>query len=541
MTNSNPSFAAQSKILIIDDDAEIRYSLHRVLSSRGYPVSSASNGMEGIDMAEKEKPTVIFLDNRMEGISGLETLQHLRTASPRSMVILMTAFGTTQTAIEAMKFGAYDYIIKPFDIKKVLELTGAAAKAHNDIIAAEGEYSPLLNSDEYKEGLVGMSDKMQEVFKVIGQVAASPVTVLVTGESGTGKELVARCIHSHSHLAAEPFMAVNCAAIPENLIESELFGHEKGAFTGASQQRIGVFEQCDGGTIFLDEIGDMALPTQTKILRALQEGEIQRVGGRGTVKVSVRLIAATNKNLEEMVKEQTFREDLYYRLNVVRIRMPALRERPVDIPPLVDFMLQKMAKARKTQLKQVSAGAMEVLSKYRWPGNVRELENVIQRATVIAQGDTILINDLPQDVRLAQQSQGQVPEDSVEADSINSFDDLCGDTVSSVSSEAELIGSSRSDSVMPVGAASTSVIPSIDSDLPVGGGALGDISLDEAFNILYERLREDEDAGILQVIERAMVERVLQETGGNQVKASNLLGITRATLRKRIDQWSLRY
>ncbi|MBN2069522.1 MAG: sigma-54-dependent Fis family transcriptional regulator [Opitutales bacterium] len=526
----------QSKILIIDDDAEIRYSLHRVLSSRGYPVSSAASGLEGIAIAEKEQPHVVFLDNRMEGMSGLETLQHLRTVSPRSMVILMTAFGTTQTAIEAMKFGAYDYIIKPFDIKKVLHLTQNAAKAYADIVASEGEYSPLLNSDEYKEGLVGMSDKMQEVFKVIGQVAASPVTVLITGESGTGKELVARGIHRHSHLSGTSFMAVNCAAIHENLIESELFGHEKGAFTGAAQQRIGVFEQCDGGTIFLDEIGDMALATQTKILRALQEGEIQRVGGTGTIKVSVRLIAATNKDLEKMVAEKTFREDLYYRLNVVRIRMPALRERPGDIPLLVDYMLQKMAKSRKIQLKQVSSGAMELLRSYRWPGNVRELENVIQRATVIAQGDTILANDLPQDVRMSVASAEPL------TDTEEDLDDLA----------EELVYTPPAPSATPVESKPRTHADVLESFVPTPEPVAayasapatigsGEISLGEAYDILYDRLRKEEDESILQSIERAMVERVLKETGGNQVKASSILGITRATLRKRIDQWSLRY
>jgi DNA-binding NtrC family response regulator len=328
--------AKRPTILVIDDDAEIRYSLARVLSSRGWQVSEAASGELGIVAVKKSPPDVVFLDIRMGGMSGLEALQHIRSANPRQLVILMTAFGTAQTAIEAMKYGAFDYIMKPFDPQKVLTLVDNALKAGADMRAAV-DYKPSLNSEDYKEGIVGASPVMQDVFKVIGQVTASDVTVMITGESGTGKELVARSIWKHSHRSSKPFIAVNCAAIPENLIESELFGHEKGSFTGATGQRLGKFELCDGGTIFLDEIGDMALATQTKILRVLQQGEIQRVGGTETLRVDVRILAATNKDLEAMVRAKSFREDLYYRLNVVRIRMPALRERDGDIPQIVDF------------------------------------------------------------------------------------------------------------------------------------------------------------------------------------------------------------
>ena len=317
--------AKRPTILVIDDDAEIRYSLARVLSSRGWQVTEAASGELGIVAVKKSPPDVVFLDIRMGGMSGLEALQHIRSANPRQLVILMTAFGTAQTAIEAMKYGAFDYIMKPFDPQKVLTLVDNALKAGADMRAAV-DYKPSLNSEDYKEGIVGASPVMQDVFKVIGQVTASDVTVMITGESGTGKELVARSIWKHSHRASKQFIEVNCAAIPENLIESELFGHEKGSFTGATGQRLGKFELCDGGTIFLDEIGDMALATQTKILRVLQQGEIQRVGGTETLRVDVRILAATNKDLEAMVRAKSFREDLYYRLNVVRIRMPALRE-----------------------------------------------------------------------------------------------------------------------------------------------------------------------------------------------------------------------
>src|SRR6185312_3943190 len=317
---------------------------------------------------------------------------------PRQLVVLMTAFGTAQTAIEAMKYGAFDYVMKPFDPPKVLALVEAALKTSADLQAA-GDYKPAINTEDYKEGIVGSSPVMQDVFKIIGQVTASDVTVMITGESGTGKELVARSIWKHSHRAAKPFIAVNCAAIPDNLIESELFGHERGSFTGATGQRIGKFELCDGGTIFLDEIGDMAPATQTKILRVLQAGEIQRVGGTETIKVDVRILAATNKDLEEMVKAKLFREDLYYRLNVVRIKMPPLRDRPEDIPSIVDFCLQNLVKQRKARVSKVSPEAMAILVRHTWPGNVRELENTIYRSAVIAQGDAILVKDLPPEIR----------------------------------------------------------------------------------------------------------------------------------------------
>ncbi|MBL9203899.1 MAG: sigma-54-dependent Fis family transcriptional regulator, partial [Opitutaceae bacterium] len=385
-------------ILIIDDDAEIRYSLTRVLSSRKWQVVEAASGEQGIAVVKKSPPDLVFLDIRMGGMSGLEALQHIRSANPKQLVVLMTAFGTAQTAIEAMKYGAFDYIMKPFDPQKVLTLADTALQAHADMRAAS-DYKPTLNSEDYKEGIVGSSPVMQDVFKVIGQVTASDVTVMITGESGTGKELVARSIWKHSHRASKPFIAVNCAAIPDNLIESELFGHEKGSFTGATGQRLGKFELCDGGTIFLDEIGDMALATQTKILRVLQQGEIQRVGGTDTIRVDVRILAATNKDLEAMVKAKTFREDLYYRLNVVRIRMPALRDREADTPQIVDFCLQNLVKQKKARASKVSPEAMGVLVRYQWPGNVRELENVIYRSAVIAQGDTILLKDLPAEIR----------------------------------------------------------------------------------------------------------------------------------------------
>ena len=385
-------------ILVVDDDAEVRYSLNRVLSSQQYKVIEAPSGEEGVAAVKRQPPDVVLLDNRMTGISGLETLQHIRAANPKQLVILMTAYGTAQTAIEAMKFGAFDYVVKPFDPPKLIALVENALRTQADIRSA-GVVQPVINSEEHKEGIVGSSAPMQQVFKIIGQVTSSDVTVMITGESGTGKELVARSIHRHSHRSSKPFVAVNCSAIPENLIESELFGHERGAFTGATAQRLGKFEVCDGGTIFLDEIGDMTPTTQTKILRVLQEGEIQRVGSSETLKVNVRVLAATNKNLETLVRDKEFREDLYYRLNVVRLRLPPLRERVEDVPQIVDFFLQSLAKSKKTKARKVSPEALAILCRHNWPGNVRELENMIYRSAVIAQGDAILPKDLPDEVR----------------------------------------------------------------------------------------------------------------------------------------------
>ncbi len=493
--------APTATVLLIDDDPEIRYSLQRVLTTRPFRVVAAGSGEEGLKAATKEKPQVILLDNRMTGMSGLETLQHLRTSAPKCMVILMTAFGTTQTAIEAMKFGAFDYVIKPFDSKKIVTIVDHAMKAWTDLHAAGDAYRPLLNREDYKEGIVGQSEPMQEVFKIIGQVAASDVTVMITGESGTGKELVARCLWQHSHRSKGPFIAVNCAAIPENLIESELFGHEKGSFTGATAQRSGKFELCDGGTIFLDEIGDMTLSTQTKILRAIQEGEIQRVGGSETLKVNVRLIAATNKDLEKLVADKQFREDLYYRLNVVRIKLPPLRDRRDDIPALVDFMLQRLANEKKIRVRKVSPEALVALCSLNWPGNVRELENTIYRSGVVAQGDTVLLKDLPREILLAAQNAAP-PTAAAPAPTATPAEEKAPAPAAPV----EKVGEKN--------AAAT---------------------LAEACDAVYRLARAESGENILEKIEIALIERALKETEGNHAKAAALLGITRTTLRKRAD------
>ena len=497
---------SQPKILVIDDDDDLRYSLKRVFSGRQYEVVEADSGETGLKVAEKELPDVILLDNRMKGMSGIEALQHLRGINPNAMIILMTAYGTTQTTIEAMKFGAFDYIMKPFDLKKILSITEAALATSSDLSRAnQDETIGGISQEDVDGGIIGSSAAMQDVFKMIGQVAASEVTVMITGESGTGKELIARSIFQNSLRSQKPYVAVNCAAIPENLIESELFGHEKGSFTGATNQRIGKFELCDGGTIFLDEIGDMALTTQTKILRALQEGEIQRVGSSETIKVDVRMLAATNKPLEEMVEDKTFREDLYYRLNVVRIQLPPLRERMEDVPLLVDFALKRLAQDSKVQVRSISPEALATLMKYNWPGNVRELENIIYRSSVMAQSDTILMKDLPREILAAVGAEVSTARTSVSAAVKND-------------PERENVGA---------------------ADEAAGEKVLLGTPGEDVFDSAYQRLRSEQGHNILEHAEREMIQRALKDSGGKQVKAAEILGITRATLRKRIDQYDL--
>ena len=516
-----------STILIIDDDAEIRYSLDRVLSQDGHQIISADSGEKGIEVASKENPNLIFLDNRMGGISGIETLQHLRTAAPHSMVILMTAYGTTQTAIQAMKHGAFDYVLKPFDIKKLKDLVTKALKAGKDSGADSLSHKTLLNSEDLEEGIVGSGDKMQEVLKKVGQVAASEATVMITGESGTGKELIARCVHRHSHRSDGPFHAVNCGAIPENLIESELFGHEKGSFTGATDAKAGQFEICHGGTLFLDEIGDMGLPTQTKILRAIQEGEIQRVGSTKIKKVDVRLLAATHKDLEKMVLEKTFREDLYYRLNVVRIETPPLRERMEDMPELVDFMLQRLNNKHGTGVTEISEDALNTLTKYNWPGNVRELENALHSASVVSKGKRILSKDLP--VNLSTPPPNPTSSTKEQASSNPAVEDTKNkDNAPTKEEIIQSIPQFGQDTTAPDSDEKKSAAPT-------------SISAAESYDMSYRHLRSQHDKNLIEAMEKEVIQRCLTECGGNQVKASAILGITRATLRKRIDNLGIRF
>jgi DNA-binding NtrC family response regulator len=372
----------------------MRYSLTRMLEGQGLGVAAAKNGAEALELYFADRPELVVMDIKMPGQSGLEVLRQLKEKDPKALVILMTAFGTTATAIEAMKFGAFDYILKPFDIPKMKGLVERALEVSRMI-------KKMVSLPDRKEGeiaeesLVGSSPAMQEIYKMIGQVAPTDVTVLLRGESGTGKEMVARAVYHHSQRADRPFLPVNCAAIPETLLESELFGHERGAFTGALTRRIGRFEQSNGGTLFLDEIGDMTPTTQAKILRVLQERRFERLGGSESISVDVRLIAATNKDLEKGIREGIFRQDLYYRLKVVSLTLPPLRERREDIPELVKYFIQRFWLDINPTVRDISAKAMEGLVRYSWPGNVRELENAVKRSMVMAKGNTLLPEDFP--------------------------------------------------------------------------------------------------------------------------------------------------
>jgi two-component system nitrogen regulation response regulator GlnG len=415
--------------------------------------------------------------------SGLELLARIRQRDSNALVILMSAFGTTQSVIESMKLGAFDYLRKeslPFNLKPVVD---AALNTQAEMRSATA-FKPQLTVEQYQDSLVGQSQPMQQVFKMIGRVSHSDAPVMITGESGSGKELVARAIHHYGNRSTQPFIAINCAAIPENLLESELFGHEKGAFTGAAAMRIGRFEQSNGGTLFLDEIGEMPLPVQSKILRVLQEGEFSRVGGNAVIKTDVRIIAATNKTLEQEVAKKQFREDLFYRLNVVRIHLPPLRLRREDIRLLAEYFLKKIATHKHLPQLTLSAEAVKVLEEYPWPGNVRELENTIQRACVLASSDVLLPKDIP--LGFANQA-----EDSVE------------------------------------------------SAPQVSGTVGGKPTLESAVETLLDAASADSRLQLLPWLEREFTVFAMKRTKGNQVKAAKLLGVTRATLRKRIERYGI--
>ena len=371
------------KLLLIDDDAGITASLRQVFGEEGYAVTVAVRGDEGLRVAGEQAFDVVLTDVRLPGLDGLEVVTRLHRSQPRLPIIVMTAHGTTDTAIEATKRGAYDYLLKPFEIPELLDILGRAVRSHRLMaapVSLGGEPTPG------KDTIIGSSRPMQAIFKEIGRVAARPVPVLIRGETGTGKELVARAIYQYSDRAAQPFIAINCAAIPATLLESELFGHERGSFTGAEQRRIGRFEQAHGGTLFLDEIGDLSADTQVKLLRVLQEGTIQRVGGKETIPVDVRVLAATHRDLETAVATKAFREDLLYRLNVVTLTLPPLARRPEDIPELVAYFLRRYGHELGVEEPAIQPDALEALARHAWPGNVRELENTVRRALLLSRG-----------------------------------------------------------------------------------------------------------------------------------------------------------
>ncbi len=375
--------AASAKILLIEDDSSIASSLERVLGAENYKVELEKRGDAGLERARAGRYDLVLTDLKLPGLSGLDLVRELHSGQPHLPIILMTAHGTTETAIEATKQGAYDYLVKPFDMPELIEVIGQALTSRRLMSEA---VRLGVSDDLERAAIIGQSKVMQAIYKEIGRVASKPVTVLIRGETGTGKELIARALYQHSDRTEGPFVAINCAAIPDTLLESELFGHERGAFTGAQTRRIGRFEQANRGTIFLDEIGELTPAIQVKLLRVLQEKTVQRLGGHETIPVDVRVVAATNRDLESAIQQKQFREDLYYRLSVVSIFLPPLRERREDIPEIVRFFLRKFGSEMGAPNPSIHPQAMACLQEQPWPGNVRELENVIRKALLLARG-----------------------------------------------------------------------------------------------------------------------------------------------------------
>ena len=467
---------AIKRILVADDEESIRWVLSKSLTKQGFQVDLASDGQEALLMSRKQSYDLAVLDIKMPGLSGLQLLKKFQEECPQALVVIMTAESSMKNAIEAMKLGAYDYLTKPFDLDALDAIIFKAQKAAD--VSAEVSLLKQEIKEQYQldRTIIGQSQAMQQIYKVLGKIAPSDVTILIHGESGTGKELIARAIHFNSARLGKPFVALNCAAIPRELLESELFGHEKGAFTGATEKKIGKFEQAKDGTLFLDEIGDMPLELQAKLLRVLQEKEITRTGGNTTFKVNTRIVAATNQDLTEKVEAKEFREDLFYRLNVVPIELPPLRERQEDIPELIDYFLAKAAEEHGTTATGLTNDAMALLSNYDWPGNVRELENIIQRAALLSPDALLNVADFPTLMSSP-------------------------NTASQSSSLENLITQKLQSS-------------------------LAKIDLQDMDN-LYEM--------VLHQMERPLINIVLEKTRGNQVKAAEVLGINRNTLRKKIQ------
>ena len=452
-------------VWIVDDDRSIRWVIEKALSREGIAFDSFSSAQEALDALSGGAPEVLVSDVRMPGLSGLELLQTVKQRHPAVPVIVMTAYSDLDSAVAAFQGGAYEYLPKPFDVDQAVELIRRALdESRRESEAAE----PLTQAPE----ILGHAPAMQEVFRAIGRLSQSSVTVLITGESGTGKELVARALHRHSARAAKPFIAINTAAMPKDLLESELFGHERGSFTGAQQQRRGRFEQAEGGTLFLDEIGDMPAELQTRLLRVLSDGTFYRVGGHQQMKVNVRVIAATHQNLEQRVRDGTFREDLYHRLNVIRLRLPSLRERAEDIPLLAKHFLVASARSLGVEPKRLSDDALHHLARLEFPGNVRQLENLCHWLTVMAPGQVVEAGDLPAELR-----------------------EHTGGTA------ADWIGALEQEAERRLARGDTGILD-----------ALG------------------------RQFERALIVRALARTGGRRIEAAALLGMGRNTITRKIQE-----
>jgi len=464
-----------AKVLVVDDEESMRWVLTRALEKNGYQVISANDGVEALELAERENPDLYLMDIRMPRLDGLEALRRLRERDANASVIVMTARGTMKTAVEAMRQGAYNYLTKPFDMEEVVVMAEKALRAREEARELSQLRSQL--QDPYEPGqIIGHSPALQEVFKTIGRVADHDVTVLLKGESGTGKELVARAIHFSGCRSAHPFVAVNCAAIPEHLLESELFGHVKGAFTGAVANRIGKFEEAGKGTIFLDEIGDLPPVLQPKLLRTLQERTVEPVGASRSVSVDARIIAATSHHIKNRVKNGEFRPELYFRLDVVPISLPPLRERAEDIPELVEYFLYRISESSGIPPKTVSSEGMEYLTRLPWPGNIRELENLLKRLAVLESAQTLGVEHF----RAA-------------------------------------LSDGKADGALQGPTLGPAVTARLKSLLASGEGS--------------------PHASLLEEVEKIMILETLASTGGNRLRAAKLLGINRNTLAKKLAEY----
>src|SRR5262245_7741051 len=464
-------------VLVLDDDRTVVHLIRAACKQIDIEVNAAESAEEGLALLKKTKPDVLLLDVVLPGTTGIDLFQQIRDLDERVPVIFITALGESDTAIEAMKLGALDFLLKPLDVNRVKELVNQALRIRRLMETPVELPKPAGGGDSQ---LVGRSPQMLEVYKAIGRVAPQTVTVLITGESGTGKELIARAIYQHSDRKNKPFLAVNCAALSETLLESELFGHEKGSFTGADHRRIGKFEQCNGGTIFLDEVGDMPPLMQAKLLRLLQEQRFERVGGNETIQTDVRIITATNRDLEAMSAAGTFRADLFYRLNGFTIRLPPLRERGDDLLLLIEAFLSRYSQELDKPLTRVSPDAMKILLEYSWPGNIRELQNILRKSLLNLSGPILLPEFLPEEVRHPTQAAGS------------------------------------------------------ESSAASGNGGLPH----DLAPFLSERLAAGSEniyAEAINYLDRFLVTRILQSTAGNQSKAAKLLGITRGSLRNKVQ------
>lgn len=472
------------KIVVIDDDPGLSHFLRRFFVRKGFAVTSCANATAALAVLAEETFDLVMLDYKMPDLNGLEALVAIKKIDNKTPVILMTAYGTMDLAIEAMKRGAYDYLVKPFDQNDLTRIVGEALAVNRqmkDIVGFPNSPEEMRVGaiGERSSQIIGNSRKMQEIFKRIGQIAENNVAVFLTGESGTGKELAARAIYHHSRRKDQPFIAINCAAIPEALFESELFGHERGAFTGAERTVIGKIERCHHGTLFLDEITELSMPLQAKLLRAIQEQEIERVGGNRLIPVDVRILAATNKDIEKEVENQRFREDLYYRLKVISLHLPPLRERSEDLPALVDYFLARFSREYGRDRCFLKEGTMAKLTAYSWPGNVRELENWLRRAVLLSAGTVIDGKDLP--IPAADRNQPGPP----------ARDEL----IERLRDQLELI-----------------VADLLARDVP------------------------DVHGQIIELVENVLVDAALRQCGDNQVRAAKLLGVSRNTLRHRLKK-----